>query len=357
MKLGEGGEAFFVFETSSAIPEGLQTSPLVSPATSPQAAPIATPSESSLLQDPEPLDLASDTQALAPLSTSSNTSDERALPFPDDRHLRSLREQSLPANIMRSASDDPRILSHMAASDFPSLDGEASIERSRTVRSSSPPPVSAAEAVARAANLSKKLWVSNIASQITETGDLKLDMTGYKSNEEEALRAEMIARKILSEEFEGAYDIGSLVGVDEHGNLWIYSSEERKEAAARQVELSLTAGALRSTDAISDPGYHSDDAQSDVGTEYAGTHLRRDSDSAIGLATPPKSPDATAGDPNRNYAKTLRLTSDQLKAMNLMPGENTISFSVNRAICTASIYFWRHEVPVVISDIDGTITK
>lgn len=35
MKLGEGGEAFFVFETSDNIPEAMQTSPLVSPANSP----------------------------------------------------------------------------------------------------------------------------------------------------------------------------------------------------------------------------------------------------------------------------------------------------------------------------------
>lgn len=35
MKLGEGGEAFFVFETTDNIPQSLQTSPLVSPASSP----------------------------------------------------------------------------------------------------------------------------------------------------------------------------------------------------------------------------------------------------------------------------------------------------------------------------------
>jgi phosphatidate phosphatase LPIN len=35
MKLGEGGEAFFVFETTENIPEALQTSPLISPASSP----------------------------------------------------------------------------------------------------------------------------------------------------------------------------------------------------------------------------------------------------------------------------------------------------------------------------------
>ena len=35
MKLGEGGEAFFVFQTEGDIPEEMRTSPLVSPAQSP----------------------------------------------------------------------------------------------------------------------------------------------------------------------------------------------------------------------------------------------------------------------------------------------------------------------------------
>jgi phosphatidate phosphatase PAH1 len=34
MKLGDGGEAFFVFETSDAVPPALQTSPLLSPLSS-----------------------------------------------------------------------------------------------------------------------------------------------------------------------------------------------------------------------------------------------------------------------------------------------------------------------------------
>jgi phosphatidate phosphatase LPIN len=35
MKLGEGGEAFFVFQTEGDIPENMQTSPIVSPDQSP----------------------------------------------------------------------------------------------------------------------------------------------------------------------------------------------------------------------------------------------------------------------------------------------------------------------------------
>lgn len=56
MKLGEGGEAFFVFETSDEIPESLQTSPIVSPAVSPHGI-IHDATSSSTLQEPEFLDI------------------------------------------------------------------------------------------------------------------------------------------------------------------------------------------------------------------------------------------------------------------------------------------------------------
>lgn len=50
MKLGDGGEAFFVFETREDVPESLQTSPLVSPASSPTL-------EGAAGQEPDFLDL------------------------------------------------------------------------------------------------------------------------------------------------------------------------------------------------------------------------------------------------------------------------------------------------------------
>jgi phosphatidate phosphatase LPIN len=55
MKLGEGGEAFFIFETSDNIPEAMQTSPLVSPASSPPLA--AEGSNLHSLSEPDFLDL------------------------------------------------------------------------------------------------------------------------------------------------------------------------------------------------------------------------------------------------------------------------------------------------------------
>ena len=229
----------------------------------------------------------------------------------------------------------------------------------RTNRSRSPPPLSQEEAVSRAISLSKKLSGSNIPSHVTDTGDLMLDMTGYKSNEETALRAEVIARKILAEELEGNYDIGALIGADEHGNLWIYSSEEAREAANRRATFnSMRPGSVMSEDAISDPGYHSDGDHSVSDTGLETRHHRTQSDVQPGFPTPPQTPPHDSlGEFSRNYAKTLRLTSDQLKALDLKPGANTMSFSVNKATCTATMYLWSGNTPIVISDIDGTITK
>ena len=228
-------------------------------------------------------------------------------------------------------------------------------------RSISPPPLSSHDAFSRAKLLSKKLSISNIPTRVTDNGDLMLDMTGYKSSEDEALRAEVIARKILAEELAGNYDIGALIGADEQGNLWIYSSEEAKEAAGRRIGLRGLEPGVVLNDAASDPGYHSEDETLSTASRISSNHHRTKSDATpTGLVTPPQTPPAevpSSGDPNRNYAKTLRLTSDQLKALNLKPGENCMSFSVNRATCSAYMYYWRYNVPIVISDIDGTITK
>ena len=227
-------------------------------------------------------------------------------------------------------------------------------------RSHSPPPLAPADALQRAINLSKELSAVNIPTHVTETGDLMLDMAGFKSNDEDAIRAEILARKVLSEELDGNYDIGALFGVDERGNLWIYGSEEAKAVAMKRAMESTLRGPPGgiAIDAASDPGYHSDSSDA-TASPTVPSHRRAESDlGQMALQTPPRSPGTpAAGDPNRNYAKTLRLTSEQLKALNLKPGENSMSFTVNRATCQAYMYLWKHETPVVISDIDGTITK
>ncbi|PWN90511.1 LNS2-domain-containing protein [Acaromyces ingoldii] len=75
-----------------------------------------------------------------------------------------------------------------------------------------------------------------------------------------------------------------------------------------------------------------------------------------------KAATAAAKGSQKMYAKTLRLTSDQLKSLNLRKGANTITFSVTSsysgvATCTARIFLWESSHHIVVSDIDGTITK
>lgn len=72
MKLGEGGEAFFVFETTDNIPPSLQTSPIVSPAGSPSdlGADSGLPAS---LPEPPYLDLSTDGKARDDPATSQDS--------------------------------------------------------------------------------------------------------------------------------------------------------------------------------------------------------------------------------------------------------------------------------------------
>lgn len=367
MKLGEGGEAFFVFETSDTIPQSLQTSPLASPASSPLLH-AENSSTSSSLQEPDTFELnAEPTKPLhrPPPSVLYKPAEHDGLLTPRSTSpgFSRGRPNSGDFSVQRPHSDDVlRQTAHRNLDDGePGRTSSAEGDRAvRSDRSASPPPLAPHEAFRRAMALSKEMAAVNIPTHITESGDLMLDMTGYKNNDEDALRAELFARQVLSEELDGNYDIGALFGVDERGNLWIYSSEEAKEAAMKKaMETSMRPAPTLAVDAASDPGYHSDGSDTTAPALHP-SHRRTESDvGQLPLQTPPASPPhvATAGDPNRNYAKTLRLTSDQLKALNLKPGENSMSFTVNKATCSAYMWLWRHETPVVISDIDGTITK
>ncbi|KAL6242487.1 lipin Ned1 [Rhinocladiella similis] len=382
MKLGDGGEAFFVFETSNDIPEALQTSPLVSPASSPSATAEDRPPSPSLLE-PTYLDITesgkrSQTPDPAPGRTAplirregTDLADQaiiQSLPSSKvDLATGSLDDNALnPLTLARSASEEILPVSAREELDAVSdaflhngipLSPRYNLDGASTPKASaSPPALQPREAYDRALTLSKKLSISNIRSQVTESGDLMLDMTGYKSSEDEALRAEAVARRLLSEELEGNYDIGSLIGTDENGNLWIYSSEEARDAALRKSAGAVLEGAPPvSLDNASDPGYHSDSERSPspellAKGQQLGLHQRAQSED---ITDTPR----MSSEQSRNFAKTLRLTSDQLKALNLKSGRNQISFTVNRATCTAYMHYWTSDVPIVISDIDGTITK
>lgn len=69
-------------------------------------------------------------------------------------------------------------------------------------------------------------------------------------------------------------------------------------------------------------------------------------------------------DPKANiqFQKSLRLPHEMLEQLNLQPGANTMSFTVHTrlqgtATCLARIFRWRNDSRIIISDVDGTITK
>ncbi|XP_041045509.1 phosphatidate phosphatase LPIN2 isoform X2 [Carcharodon carcharias] len=63
-----------------------------------------------------------------------------------------------------------------------------------------------------------------------------------------------------------------------------------------------------------------------------------------------------------SYKKSLRLSSDQIASLKLQEGPNDVVFSITTQYqgtcrCEGTIYLWNWNDKVVISDIDGTITK
>ncbi|NXU88801.1 LPIN3 phosphatase, partial [Xiphorhynchus elegans] len=75
----------------------------------------------------------------------------------------------------------------------------------------------------------------------------------------------------------------------------------------------------------------------------------------LAIETPAEKPQPT-------YKKSLRLSSEQIVWLNLQDGPNEVVFSVTTQYqgtcrCEATIYLWNWDDKVVISDIDGTITK
>eukprot|EP01122_Echinamoeba_exundans_P013301 TRINITY_DN5787_c0_g2_i1.p1 TRINITY_DN5787_c0_g2~~TRINITY_DN5787_c0_g2_i1.p1 ORF type:complete len:1000 (+),score=212.58 TRINITY_DN5787_c0_g2_i1:90-3089(+) len=105
------------------------------------------------------------------------------------------------------------------------------------------------------------------------------------------------------------------------------------------------------------------------------------SESKPQLAVPPGTPNPVVGasfddddeesesgtDPYGNkitYTKSLKPLPEQLAALNLQPGKNKIQFKVKSsktkgsfAEVTSNVFLWESNVKIVVSDIDGTITK
>ncbi|CAB3371052.1 Hypothetical predicted protein [Cloeon dipterum] len=106
-----------------------------------------------------------------------------------------------------------------------------------------------------------------------------------------------------------------------------------------------------------------EDAINKEGEGYSGSNSSDESDSsapANRIAIPHAR--LRLDSKNKIYRKTLRLSSDQIASLQLKEGANEVVFSVTTAYqgttrCKCHVYRWRWDDKIVISDIDGTITK
>lgn len=268
MKLGDGGEAHFVFEVDDknhALSHSVLTSPIISPVSSPGSSPVSTAAE--------PLD---------DLDLNENTNVEERIKL----------------------------------SDIPSP------------RSKSPTPsLKTKKAFENAKKITQKL---NIPTKFDLNGDLVIDLDGYKPNSQKNIEnSDELFQKIFFEEIEGEYSQGEKI------KAW-------KQFISRDEN-----GHYR----ISNTG------------EFEGSEMEDDSTAPTTLTTATTTSlntfSTTSSDSDKTYFKTLRLTSDQLSKMNLHYGENSLKFKASdgNSQVTANLYLWKSTTPIVISDIDGTITK
>jgi phosphatidate phosphatase LPIN len=139
--------------------------------------------------------------------------------------------------------------------------------------------------------------------------DVMLDAQGYKSSAEDTKQFDALAREIFREETgQGQERLDSLLGHDQNGNLWIYASEEAKLYAESQSQSREGTGS-------NTPAAPASPAQQPTrpllksltnvaSSEEEGRISRAESEPAIPTVTKPEEGYA--------YAKTLRLTSEQL---------------------------------------------
>ncbi|CCG85093.1 protein of unknown function [Taphrina deformans PYCC 5710] len=337
MKLGDGGEAFFVFQTESEVPFDLQTSPVLSP--------IGSPIErsGSPMQEPEFFDLNDQQQqhirasSMGDMSRPNSAIGDAARRSPPPGNAPPSRPKSGdwddfdPTQVSEPNTNESFHRRHTITDSDPVAPKSNATGTLNDFRARNDLSLKTQEALLKAEELMKKLAVEDIPTHITDAGDIMLDMHGYKSNEEDFAHIGSISEHIAAAEELTNNGLESLVSADEQGNLWIYATQETKQSAL----------SVRSNSPVPDL---TDESRSEGNTTKSPP------------ATPPAGGAQHEGD-SYNYAKTLRLTSEQLRSLELKSGENSMSFSVGKSICTASLFFWKFNSPIVISDIDGTITK
>ncbi|KAI5940181.1 Phosphatidate phosphatase LPIN2 [Manis javanica] len=141
------------------------------------------------------------------------------------------------------------------------------------------------------------------------------------------------------------------------GRWWFWRKRESMakqlpEAKEGKSEVPSTGDLPSSTKEPASGRPAEDDSSSEEGSQELEGSIRVDP-----VPTEPAGHSSTT-----SYKKSLRLSSDQIAKLKLQDGPNDVVFSITTQYqgtcrCAGTIYLWNWNDKVVISDIDGTITK
>lgn len=330
MKLSDSGEAYFVFETYSdvnSIPSDLIGSPVSSVPNSPKMSPVSTN------EPEEQLSLEHDKQNEKSLSKTAEVNKE-----------------------------------------------DSSLEKNKIFQT----------------KLNRRLTQIHIPNTVDNNGDILLDMEGYMPNTNTMHDTDLQLKQLLKEELDNDTDITKFIKEDSNGSIRIVNPYEHITGSGlpstqptKVLHLAYNSISMSEPSLVDDTEHATSDYNESILSDSAssvtsnnGQKKEEKLSSTIPRVNTPinhnnttfkttitnNTNDSTKINNNGeissnthelNYIKTLRLTSDQLKCLNLNYGENNLTYSIDqgKAIITSKLFVWRWDVPIVISDIDGTITK
>ncbi|KAH9978528.1 Lipin/Ned1/Smp2-domain-containing protein [Lactifluus volemus] len=381
MKIGEAGEAFFVFETDADVPDDLITSPLLEPTQPdlPDSLPAGDISNDAIGQEPDFLDLdapssglrsspfvesypasfyASDTllRPLDPRSSAPSSSSHEPIPFP------SLQEPSnFPSGTPLHASDtvsSPSIPSEDYSWEWGGFPQRSPVHI-QYPNFPSPSQPKSVDIVEHDEQLPAADQPEEFQRSKSLPPEFELNLSEEASSPALQTSKQLLGQELLSD-VETGYGRGMRTSSRERRS-WV-RWWRRASGHPQSVDVDNERPSLRSAASIPLPT---------TAPRTPPVHVPAADESACALSnssSPTSFPEMPANGsslssgrrPKVQYAKTLRLTSEQLQALDLRPGANTITFSLSSSgvvACAARIFMWEHTDTVVVSDIDGTITK
>ena len=323
MKLSDSGEAYFVFEMGDQVrdvPEELLVSPVMSATSSPPQSP-----ETSILEE--------GTEG----EGEEKKKEKKVLEEPDFLDINETSKSST-KNGETTGSPSP-------AESSPTTE-ERKLAEQRTKNFQQ--------------KLNKRLTEIHIPSKLDNNGDLLLDTEGYKPNKNTMHDTDIQLRQLLKDEFGNDSDISSFIKEDKNGNIKIVNPYEHLTdlSPPGSPPTMATSGSVLGLDAV-ESGTTLNSLSSSPSTSDTEDETSFNKEQSTPSESANDKHPGESGKSEKRYIRTIRLTNDQLKCLNLTYGENDLKFSVDhgKAIVTSKLFVWRWDVPIVISDIDGTITK